>query len=181
MLNITSFTPTSGPVGTNVVISVSGLSSEATADDVYAWIGAGTPITELSNVVITPPQSISIRIPSVAESGVLKLACNVDGTSAISSEPFIVTKEPNPEGSTFTGLHPRQGGPGTKVTIQGSNLNLITKLEFGNREIPDPIKSSSEIMFKVPRSLKAGVYHLVGYTSDDERIACPFIFDLSDD
>ena len=180
-MNIISFSPTSGPVGTNVIISVSGLNPNADDSNVYAWIGSSTPITELSNIVTATPQSIAIRIPSVAESGVLKLACMVDGTSAISSEPFIVTKKPNPEGSTFTGMHPRQGGAGTRISIEGSNLNLITKLEFGNREIPDPIKSSSEIIFNVPRSLKAGVYHIVGYTADDERIACPFIFDLSED
>lgn len=180
-MNITSFNPSSGPEGTTVKISLTGLADGANSDNVFAWIGS-TPITNIISVEpSSDPQTVTVKIPSPAVPGELKVACEIDHGIAVSSTQFIVTTGPAPGTPSFETMRPLSGPVGTSVTLEGQNLNQIVRLEFANHEIPDFRKSSAMIAFKVPKSVEPGVYHATGYTEGDQTIICHKMFEVTEE
>jgi len=108
--SITSFTPASGQVGTEVVITGSGFSEQAVDNTViFGTVEAIVTAAAANQLTVTVPQGAVSDFISVT----------VNGLTATSGTSFIVTLPP-PVIMSFT---PASGPAGTTVTITGSNFS----------------------------------------------------------
>ena len=114
---ITSFTPSSGPAGTSVMISGSALAG-ATAV-AFNGVSAAT-FTVNSDIQITAVVAVGATTGPIA-------VTTPDGT-AISADAYTVLGGPLP---TITSFSPQSGGVGASVTINGQNLSGATSVKFG--------------------------------------------------
>jgi hypothetical protein len=110
---ITSFSPTSGPVGTGVTITGSGFTG---AVDVAF---NGTP----ASFEVGSSTQISTRVPNGATTGKISVT-NAAGT-AVSDGAFRVTHPP-----VITSFTPNRGLVGTPVSINGSRFTGVTEVAF---------------------------------------------------
>jgi len=112
--NITSFTPTSGPVGTVVTLSGSGFNG---ATDVAF---NGTPA---SSFTVTSATQLSATVAAGTTTGTISVTSPSGvGTSAAA---FTVTAA-----TTITSFTPTSGPVGTVVTLSGSGFNGATDVAF---------------------------------------------------
>ncbi len=115
---ITSFSPSSGPVGTSVTINGSGFVGTSSAKfngtnaATFSWNPTGTQLTA--------------TVPSGATTG--KISVTRGGATATSATGFTVTGAPTP---TITSFSPTSGPVGTSVTITGTGLAGATSVKFG--------------------------------------------------
>ena len=120
--SISSFSPTSGPVGTAVTITgtnlcgASAVTFNATAAQVFA-VDSNTQITA--------------TVPSGATTG--KIGVTTPVNTATSATDFTVT---NPTGPTISSFTPNFGSAGTKVTITGTNFTGATQVMIGSKADP---------------------------------------------
>jgi hypothetical protein len=110
---ITSFSPTSGPVGTGVTITGSGFTG---AVDVAF---NGTP----ASFEVGSSTQISTRVPNGATTGKISVT-NAAGT-AVSDGVFRVTHPP-----VISSFTPNRGLVGTPVSINGSRFTGVTEVAF---------------------------------------------------
>jgi hypothetical protein len=120
---ISSFSPTSGPVGTSVTIHGQNFSGP----DVMSVTFNGTSAT----FTIDNPQKITATVPAGATTGPIAVT-SLDGT-ATSSTNFTVTGAGAP---TITSFNPTSGPVGTSVRINGTNLTGATAVSFINVNAP---------------------------------------------
>lgn len=109
---ITSFNPTSAPIGSSVTITGTNFSTTA-ANNVVKFNGttatiSGTPTTT----------SIVAIVPTGATLG--KITVEVAGNTATSATDFIVSA---PTAPTLTGFNPTSAPVGTTVTLTGTNFS----------------------------------------------------------
>jgi hypothetical protein len=116
---ISSFSPTSGPVGTSVTIHGNNFSGP----DVTSVTFDGAPAT----FTIDNPQKITATVPTGATTGPIAVM-SPDGT-ATSSTNFAVTMTGAP---TITSFNPTSGPVGTSVRINGTNFTGATAVSFDN-------------------------------------------------
>jgi hypothetical protein len=108
---ITSFTPSSGPVGTAVTIYGMGFSATP-ANNAVTFNGTAATVTASDS------GSIATMVPSGATTG--RIAVTVGGVTVMSSLDFVVTVAGAP---TITSFTPTTGAAGTSVSITGTNFN----------------------------------------------------------
>ena len=120
---ISSFSPTSGPVGTSVTIHGNNFSGP----DVTSVTFNGTSAT----FTIDNAQKITATVPAGATTGPIAVT-SLDGT-ATSSTNFTVTGAGAP---TITSFNPTSGPVGTSVTINGTNFTGATAVSFNNVNAP---------------------------------------------
>lgn len=104
-----SFTPTSGRAGR--VVQVIGMNFDPTpTDNTVRFNGVEAPVTSAA------ANSLVVEVPAGATTG----AITVETTSGIatSAQQFVVMQPP-----VVTGFSPSSGGPGTSVTITGTNFD----------------------------------------------------------
>jgi hypothetical protein len=106
---ITSISPTSGPIGTNVIIT--GTNFGPTVGTIQSFVTFNGTQTRASNWTNT---SITAPVPTGATTG--NVVVNVGGVPS-SGIVFTVTAPP-----TITSLSPNFGPVGTSVTINGANF-----------------------------------------------------------
>lgn len=116
---ISSFDPTSGPVGTAVVINGDHFSGPDPDVTTVSFNGVSATFT------IDNPHRITATVPAGATTGPISVA-SPDGT-AVSATNFTVTVTPLP---TITSFNPVSGPVGTLVTIVGTNLSGATAVSF---------------------------------------------------
>src|SRR5947199_59312 len=104
---ISSFSPTSGPVGTSVTIN--GLHLTGATSVKFNGTSATFTVNTASKITAT--------VPSGATTG--KISVTTPGGTDTSSGTFTVTSSQAPN---VTGFNPNSGPVGTSVTINGSNL-----------------------------------------------------------
>lgn len=142
---ITSFTPTSGPIGT--VVTITG--TNFTNPDVTAVTFNGVPAT------FTPPASdtsMTASVPTGATDGPIAVT-NADGT-ATSATNFDVTPSPVP---TITSFTPTSGAVGTAVTITGTGFTGATAVTFGGVAATTfTVDSDTQIAATVPTGAMTG-------------------------
>ena len=109
---ITSFTPTSGPVGTPLSLTGTYLTG-ATA---ITFTGTSGNVVSTGYTVASATSITGIVVPFGAQTGVLTVTTQ-GGTSAASSQPFTVVPAP-----VITSFTPMSGPVGTSVAITGTNL-----------------------------------------------------------
>ncbi len=110
--NITSINPTSGPIGTNVIIS--GTNFGPTVGTIQSFVTFNGTQTRASNWTDT---SITAPVPTGATTG--NVLVNVGG---VPSNGVVFTVTPPP---SITSLSPTFGPVGTSVTIAGANFGSM--------------------------------------------------------
>ncbi len=156
---ITSFSPTSGPVGTSVSINGNHFNG---ATEVKFNTTTATNFTVNSNTKITA------KVPSGATTGPIRVTTD-DGTGT-SSTDFTVTPSPVP---TITSFSPAGGPVGTSVTINGTGFTGATSVKFfNNKSATFTVVSSTKITTKVPSGATTGTISVTTpggtATSDDD-------------
>jgi YD repeat-containing protein len=107
-----TFTPKSGPVGTQVTISGANFSSDP-AQDAVSFNGTAATITSAS------PTQLVVTVPTGAATGAITVTSL--SASVTSASPFTVTSSSGkPRIDSFT---PLMAAPGTAVTITGANFD----------------------------------------------------------
>jgi hypothetical protein len=137
---LTSFAPTSGPVGANVTITGSNLTG-ATA---VKFNGAS------ASFVVNSDTQITASVPSGASNG--SISVTTSGGTATSSGTFTVTA-PAPRLTSFS---PTSGPAGASVTITGSNLTGATAVKFSGASASFVVNSDAQITATVPAGASTG-------------------------
>jgi large repetitive protein len=138
---ITSFSPTSGLVGTLVTIDGTNFV------DVTAVKFKNTPAAFMVN----SSTQITARVPTGAKTGRISVV-TVNGT-ARSKEKFTVTA---PVAPTITSFSPTSGPVGTVVTINGTNFVGTTSVAFNGTFATFTVNSSTQITAIVPAGATTG-------------------------
>lgn len=139
---VSSFTPTSGPVGTNVTISGSHLSG-ATA---VAFNGSSAAFT------VNSDSQVTATVPAGASTGPIAITTPV-GT-ATSSTSFTIIAAPAPP--TISSFTPTSGPTGTNVTITGTSFTGATAVAFNGVAASYTVNSDSQITATVPSGATTG-------------------------
>ncbi|MBB6609622.1 IPT/TIG domain-containing protein [Pontibacter sp. Tf4] len=138
---ISNFSPISGPVGTEVVITGSGF---ATANMVYVGSEATLAFEILSDT------QIKVSVPATASNGRIQVHTSVGAAS--SSTNFTVNGAP-----TISNFVPTTGPVGTPVTITGTNLEGVTSMSIAGATVTDFIVvSNTEIQLTIPTDAYSG-------------------------
>ena len=138
---ITSFTPTSGPVGTSVVIT--GTNFCGTTQVLFNTTAA-------VNVTITSPTSITAVVPVGATTGPIHVTTPVAPT-ANSATSYTVAALP-----TITSFSPTSGNIGTSVVITGTNLTGVTAVRFNGVTATFSANTATSVTAVVPSGATTG-------------------------
>lgn len=145
---ITSFTPTSGMVGTTVTLTGTALSG-ATA------VTLGSLATTFT---IVSPTSIRFTVPASAASGTITVT--TPAGSVTSSTPFTVTATPIPAPNIIS-VAPASALPGATVTITGTDFIGVTALTLNGLPATPTIINTTTLTFAVPLAAQAGAAELI--------------------
>jgi len=179
-VNITGFVPNQGPAGTSVTISMTGMPAAAATSNTSVMLGP-TAMLEVTAVNVAAG-TVDVKIEDNAETAQFTVIFTTPGDPyAISTNEFKVTQPgPGPGGPTIDQLTPRSGPVGTQISLRGTELSKITRVEFGNsHEIAEFQKTETSLHFKVPHSCEPASYNIICYTQSDQRVLCPFRFEVS--
>ncbi|WP_345237333.1 IPT/TIG domain-containing protein [Hymenobacter saemangeumensis] len=139
-----SFSPTSGPVGTSVVIT-----GDHFIGVQAVYFGGGSPVP--ASYVVNSATQITATVPAGAGSGVIGV--NTGGFSSFSSTPFTVTTAA-PSISSFT---PTSGGAGTSVTVTGTNFTGASSVTVNGVAVTGfTVVNNTTITFSLPAGTGSG-------------------------
>ena len=170
---VSSFDPTSGPVGTEVTLT--GLNFTGATDVSFN----GTP----ASFTIDSDTQIRATVPASATTGPISVT-NADGTG-LSASDFTVVQPPG-----ITGFSPGDGPPGTEVTITGTNFSGTSDVAFnGTSSGSFVVDSDTQIRAVVPTGATTGPISVtnaagVGTSGSDFLVTDPpssFTFNPTDD
>ena len=136
---ISSISPTSGPIGTVVTITGTGLiqTTKVTIGGVKA-----------TTFTVKSDSSVSVTIPGACKTG--KITVTTSGGSATSSSTFNVTP-------TITSFTPTSGKVGASVVITGTGLTQTTKVTFGGVAATTfTVNSDTQVTATVPTGAITG-------------------------
>ncbi len=171
---ISSFSPTSGPAGTQVEIS--GNNFGKNQGQVYFSGSSGTWVQASITSWSSNQKSITCLVPNNAITGPIKVV-TAAGLSATSATNFVVINLPSIE--TIT---PSSGFPGTEVTLTGKYFGTTgtIKLREGTNTITvtaaDLLQyTSTLIRFKIPATTPTNkTYDIFVTTADGDSNGVPF-------
>jgi hypothetical protein len=141
---ISSFNPTSGPIGTSVQIGGSGFGGSSPATSVK-FNGTAATFSVDSNV------SITAIVPNGATDGPISVT-DSEGT-ATSATSFDVTPSPVP---TIASFNPTSGPVGTSVVITGTGFTGATAVTFNGTSATFTVNSNTQITATVPNGATTG-------------------------
>jgi hypothetical protein len=137
---ISSFSPTSGPVGTDVTIT--GINFINVSSVAFNGVSA-----ESYTVVSTI--TINAQVPQGATSG--KISVTTLSGSTTSKQSFTVTGgTPPPAAPAISSFSPTSGAPGTSVTITGTNFTNASTVAFNGTIASFTVGSATSITAIVP-------------------------------
>lgn len=138
------FSPEIGKAGTLITINGSGFTGANEID----FTGAAA----VTRFTVTGDAKITVAVPADAQTGPIAVL-NDAGTSGPSGDNFVMSVLP-----TITSFTPGDGGPGTDVTITGTNLDSTTGVKFGGIAAHDFSASTDGTTLDVivPVGAKAG-------------------------
>ncbi len=141
---ISRISPTSGPPGTQVTLTGTGLAGTSLAS-VTGGLMAHYSVLDDTRVVVT--------MPSGARSGPIWLLAH--GGAVSSAESFTFQSVSTP---TLTGFAPARGGPGTRVQLDGSGFTGATEVRFNGvkAELFPYTTSDSRLFITVPVGATTG-------------------------
>lgn len=135
---ITSFSPASGPAGTNVTITGTSLTDASSVK--FGGVSAAFDVDSDSQITAT--------VPAGASTGPITVKAP-DGT-ATSTTNFVVT------GPTITSFRPKAGKVGTSVTLTGANLDGTAEVVFDGISALFKVDSGTQITATVPTGATTG-------------------------
>lgn len=138
--DITGFSPAIGGVGTSVAIAGSGFTGAT------AVTFGGTPVASVS---IDSDSRITAVVAVGTSSGHIDVTTP---TGAMSDAIFAVLPAP-----AITGFNPGRGGPGTPVTVIGSNLAGATSVQLHGVVAVFTVVSATQLTFTVPVGAATGL------------------------
>ncbi len=140
---ITAFTPTTGSVGSQVVLTGTNLTGATSVR--FGGVNAPT-------FVVNSATTITVTVPVGAATGVLGVT--TAGGSATSTGTFTVTA---PAAPTISGFTPASGVLGTWVTVTGTNFSGTTQVRF-NGTVAESfvVLSATSIAAPVPDKATTG-------------------------
>ena len=142
---ITSFNPTSGPIGTSVQINGTGFQDSSVVTAV-TFNGTAATFTVNSDVLITA------TVPAGATDGPIAVT-DSEGTATTATN-FDVTPSPVP---TITSFTPTSGPVGTVVVITGTGFTGATAVTFGGTAATAfTVDSDTQITATVPAGATTG-------------------------
>lgn len=141
---ITSFSPSSGPAGTNVEINGTAFGNVTSV----LFGGVAASFTNLSSL------RISATVPDLAPTGLITL---ITPTSTnLSSTLFTVTEVVVQDPPTLTSFSPTNGVPGSLVEITGSNLTNVLSVAFNGTSASFTNGTAELLMAFVPTNAVDG-------------------------
>jgi hypothetical protein len=117
---VTSFDPTSGPVGTSVTVTGTGFTGATS-------VRFGN--VQATGYTVDSDTQITAVVPGGFASAILKVT-TPDGIGK-SATKFTVTSAPPPSAPTITSFDPTSGPVGTSVTVTGTGFTGATSVSFG--------------------------------------------------
>jgi hypothetical protein len=141
--SISSFAPTSGPVGTSVTITGTGFTGTTSVSF------SGTP----ASFGVVSSTQVRATVPAGATTGRISVT-TPDGT-ATSAGVFTVTQSPG-GGPTIASFSPARGPVGTPVTIRGTGFGGTTSVRFNGTAAIFSDVSSTQINAMVPAGATTG-------------------------
>lgn len=143
-VDILSFAPASGAIGTSVIIRGTGFSAVA-AQNAVSFNGQAASVSS-SNAT-----TIVASVPAGANSGPISVTAN--GNTATSAAPFLVTAV------EITGFSPTIGPVGTQVVIEGSGFDPTpanNSLSFNTTAAVVTTATTTELTVEVPAGATSG-------------------------
>ncbi|MGH2518660.1 MAG: IPT/TIG domain-containing protein, partial [Chloroflexota bacterium] len=145
---IASFTPASGPVGTSVNVSGSGLTGATSV----------TLNGQTAAFVVASDTSLSLTVPSGASTGAIGVT--TPSGMATSATDFTVTvtpPPPPPAPPAISGFSPTSGPVGTVLTLTGTGFTGATSVRFnGTAATAYTVASATRITATVPAGATSG-------------------------
>ena len=143
---VTSFTPTSGPVGTNVSI---------TGTNFTGATSVAFNNTNATSFTVNSATSINATVPGGATTGPVSVT-TPNGTGQSSTSFTVTGGGGNPP--TVTSFTPASGPVGTNVSITGTNLTGATAVTFnGTASTSFTVNSATKISARVPAGATTGL------------------------
>jgi hypothetical protein len=139
---VTSFTPTSGPVGTSVALTGTGFTGAT-------LVKFNTTLA--TSYTVNSDTKITVTVPTGATTG--RISVTTPNGTGTSTTNFTVTAAAKPVISSFT---PASGKRGTKVTIRGGHFSAVTSVKLGLFVASFTINSDAQITATVPSSASVG-------------------------
>jgi len=137
---LTSFTPTSGPAGTVVLLTGTNLTSTSTVR--FNGVNASTMSP---NVSVTT--ALRATVPMGATTG--RITVTNDAGMVTAASDFRVLP-------SITGFTPDEGAAGTVVTITGNALGGVTAVRFGSADATILSGNASQVVAIVPGTAFTG-------------------------
>jgi Zn-dependent metalloprotease len=141
-LAFNSFSPTSGPVGT--VVLIRGIGFTGTTAVTFGGVNAPT-------FTVASDLELWATVPTGAQSGNIVLTTPIG--NATSPTPFGVIV---PGGPTVTSFTPTSGAVGTAVTITGTNFTGATAVTFNGTAATFTVVNATTINTNVPAGATTG-------------------------
>ena len=139
---ITSFTPTSGPVGTTVTV---------TGTNFTGATGATLNGLTVTGFMVMGATSVMFNVPAGATSGLI--AVTTAAGTGTSTTSFTVTAS----APTITSFTPTTGAAGTTVTLTGTNFTGATLVTVGGVTVSGfTVVSATSITFVLPATAVTG-------------------------
>jgi Concanavalin A-like lectin/glucanases superfamily/IPT/TIG domain len=142
---ITSFSPTSGAVGSTVIITGTNFSPTA-ANNSVKFNNTTAVVTSASST------QLEVSVPANATTG--KISVMVNGLTATSINDFTLIQPP-----TITSFSPTSGTAGSTVIITGTNFNSTATnnvVKFNNTTAAVTSASSTQLEVSVPANATTG-------------------------
>jgi len=144
---ITSFTPTTGPVGATLTVKGTGFDTAS-----RVTFGGGVTATP-TNVTTT---SLKVVVPQGVDVGPLDVHTDAAGNSLPSSATFTPT-------ATISSISPGGGAAGSSVEIDGAGFTGVTDVKFGSMSVDsfNVVNNGTTIDTTVPVGATDGVITVV--------------------
>jgi hypothetical protein len=142
---ITSFTPAQGAPGTVVSVTGSG----------FTGVGAARVGGVAAAFTVASATAMQVTVPPTAASGRIELSGT--GRVALSATDFTVMAVAQAAAVTPSTLLP----PG-RITVTGSNLNLVSQVRMGTTVLPIVTQTATSLVLDVPAGTTTAVLTLVG-------------------
>jgi hypothetical protein len=163
---VSSFTPTTGPAGTSVIITGSNFAAISSVS-----FGGGT-----ASFTVNSPTQITATVPMTAVTGPITVS-NVGGAGS-SATNFTAVLLPY-----INSFSPTSGLAGATVTLSGTNFTGTTAVAFNGTAATFTVNSATQITATVPANVTTGpiaVTNAVGtFTSTTNFTVTPTITSFS--
>jgi len=142
----TNCVATPNPVKAGQTLQIDGKDMDLVTDVVFADSKGEYTIANNQNIINTK-EAYAVTVPETATEGNLKLAM---ANGAQIDVPFTLVKP------TVTGYNSTSVSAGGTVTINGTNLDLVKKVQFGESDVVNVEGTADAITLSVPMNATSG-------------------------